>query len=32
MTVGFIRVDKPEDGIPSWREAPPIVPAEKGRA
>jgi enoyl-CoA hydratase len=21
---------KPEDGIPSWREAPPIVPAEKG--
>jgi enoyl-CoA hydratase len=20
---------KPEDGIPSWREAPPIVPAEK---
>ncbi|MFN8019337.1 MAG: enoyl-CoA hydratase [Acidimicrobiales bacterium] len=21
---------KPEDGIPSWKEAPPIVPAEKG--
>jgi enoyl-CoA hydratase len=23
---------KPEDGIPSWKDAPPIVPAEKGRA
>ena len=23
-------VAKPEDGTPSWREAPPIVPAEKG--
>jgi enoyl-CoA hydratase len=24
-----LQVAKPEDGVPSWRDAPPIVPAEK---